>query len=97
MQKNIRFTGFFKCRAECVDQLMRMLMNKSDGICKRIRYNKDGATEYTYTLHSNFEDWMDGGCLVVDVIGNAYTNDLLLETVPVYCGIYRVAVVDRDQ
>ena len=35
MQKNIRFTGFFKCRAECVDQLMRKLMNKSDGICKQ--------------------------------------------------------------
>ncbi len=71
--------------------------NKSDGICKRIRYNKDGATEYTYTLHSNFEDWMDGGCLVVDVIGNAYTNDLLLETVPVYCGIYSIpGMVERS-
>ena len=64
---------------------------KSDGIYNRVRYNKNGDTEFTYTLHSNFEDWMDGGCLMVDVIGNAYTNDLLLETVPVYCGIYSLS------
>ena len=69
---------------------------KSDGICTRIRYNKNGDTEYRYTLKSNYEDWMDGGCLVVDVIGNAYTDDLLLETVPVYCGIYNIkSMVDR--
>ena len=69
---------------------------KADGICRRVRYNKDGATEYNYTLHSDFADWMDGGCLYVDVIANAYTDDLLLETVPLYCDIYNIkSMVDR--
>jgi len=69
---------------------------KADGICRRVRYNKDGSTQYSYVLHSNYEDWMDGGCLYVDVIANAYTDDLLLETVPLYCDIYNIkAMVDR--
>lgn len=63
---------------------------KADGICRRVRYSKDGCSEYTYTLKTKWADWMDGGCLTVDVIGNAYTDEVLLESVPVYCDIYDI-------
>ena len=63
---------------------------KADGICRRVRYVKGGPTEYRYTLHSKFEDWMDGGCLVVDVVANAYTDDLFLGSAPLYCDIYNI-------
>ena len=69
---------------------------KADGICRRVRYNKGACTEYNYSLKTKFEDWMDGACLYVDVIGNAYTDTINLETVPVYCGIYNLqSMVDR--
>lgn len=71
--------------------------HKADGICRRVRYNKNAGTEYSYTLKSNFEDWMDGACLYVDVIGNAYTDTIHLQTVPLYCDIYNISsMVDRS-
>ncbi len=71
--------------------------HKADGICRRVRYNKNGGTDFSYTLKSNYEDWMDGACVYVDVIANAYTDTLHLETVPLYCDIYNIAaMVDRS-
>ena len=69
---------------------------KADGIRRRVPYTKGETSEYRYTLHTNYEDWMDGGCLVVDVVANAYTDDLYLGSAPLYCDIYSIkSMVDR--
>ncbi|MCF0173268.1 MAG: hypothetical protein HUJ91_06030 [Bacteroidales bacterium] len=69
----------------------------ADGIKTRISYVKGSDNKYLYHLETPYETWMDGGCLSVDVIANAYTDNLLLETVPVYCGIYNlVPYVERN-
>lgn len=65
---------------------------KQDGIHRRVQYVKEGENTYRYVVETPFNEWMEGGCFYVDVIGNAYTSDrYLIKTVPVYCGIFNLA------